>query len=186
MSGTAGCNTLAELPWHVQLSVTVSHIYTTSTIAAALHAGVRMRNIDVAALRAIFDLVQNHYPEHLDMMWFLNAPFIFRGAWKGISPFIAPATKEKLEFLSGGQGRTVLQSHISLEASAHLVLWHCSLNPLIHAILSHWTPPFYTEARCARAGMCLPCAPYMVTWALHSSSSTYMLHKKPVILMPAC
>lgn len=74
-----------------------------------------MRNIDVAALRAIFDLVQHHYPEHLAMMWFLNAPFIFRGAWKGISPFIQPATKAKIEFLSGDHGRTVLQDNISLQ-----------------------------------------------------------------------
>ena len=74
-----------------------------------------MGNIDVPALRAIFDLVQHHYPEHLAMMWFLNAPFIFRGAWRGISPFIQPSTKDKIEFLHGDAGRAVLQDNISSE-----------------------------------------------------------------------
>ncbi|KAK9814045.1 hypothetical protein WJX73_010170 [Symbiochloris irregularis] len=75
--------------------------------------GVRMRNVDVAALRMVFDLVQNHYPEHLAAMWFLNAPFVFRTAWRGISPFIQPSTREKIAFLEGERGRETLQTNIS-------------------------------------------------------------------------
>ena len=75
-----------------------------------------MRNIDVPALRMIFDLVQNHYPEHLAAMWFLNAPFIFRTAWRGISPFIQPSTKEKIAFLEGRHGQAILQNNISSKA----------------------------------------------------------------------
>ena len=38
-----------------------------------------MNNLDVKALRAIFELLQGHYPERLSELWFLNAPWIFWG-----------------------------------------------------------------------------------------------------------
>ena len=39
-----------------------------------------MNNLDVQALRRIFDLLQTHFPERLSELWFLNAPWIFWGA----------------------------------------------------------------------------------------------------------
>ena len=39
-----------------------------------------MNNLDVQALRRIFDLLQGHFPERLSELWFLNAPWIFWGA----------------------------------------------------------------------------------------------------------
>ena len=42
-------------------------------------AGLSMNNLDVKALRAIFELLQGHYPERLSELWFLNAPWIFWG-----------------------------------------------------------------------------------------------------------
>lgn len=46
------------------------------------HAGLRTRNLDVKALQAIFELLQSHYPERLNALWFLNAPLIFWGVWR--------------------------------------------------------------------------------------------------------
>ncbi len=43
-------------------------------------AGITMNNLDVQALRRIFDLLQTHFPERLSELWFLNAPWIFWGA----------------------------------------------------------------------------------------------------------
>ncbi|KAL3144014.1 hypothetical protein ABBQ32_003820 [Trebouxia sp. C0010 RCD-2024] len=64
-------------------------------------AGLRMKNLDVGALQAVFEVLQQHYPERLGELWFLNAPFIFWGLWRVVSPFIQQATKEKIKFLSG-------------------------------------------------------------------------------------
>ncbi len=38
------------------------------------------------ALQAVFELLQAHYPERLAALWFLNAPFIFWGVWRLVSP----------------------------------------------------------------------------------------------------
>ncbi len=37
------------------------------------------------ALQAIFELLQSHYPERLNALWFLNAPLIFWGVWRLVS-----------------------------------------------------------------------------------------------------
>ena len=44
-----------------------------------------MNNLDVQALRRIFDLLQTHFPERLSELWFLNAPWIFWGALARVS-----------------------------------------------------------------------------------------------------
>ncbi len=121
-----------------------------------------MNNLDVQALRRIFDLLQTHFPERLSELWFLNAPWIFWGApehpapgekgggpdanpgtlcmsntcagnslahgphedaacsaglWRMVSPFISPATRSKITFLSGGQRQKMLESYIPMEVS---------------------------------------------------------------------
>lgn len=65
-------------------------------------SGLALRNLDVAALRAIFDTLQQHYPERLAQLWFVNAPLIFWGIWKLVCPFIQPATRDKLVFVGLG------------------------------------------------------------------------------------
>lgn len=55
-------------------------------LMSGLSAGLRTRNLDVKALQAIFELLQSHYPERLCALWFLNAPFIFWGVWRLVSP----------------------------------------------------------------------------------------------------
>ena len=68
-----------------------------------------MKNLDVGALQAVFEVLQQHYPERLGELWFLNAPFIFWGLWRVVSPFIQQATKEKIKFLSGRERARMLQ-----------------------------------------------------------------------------
>ena len=69
-----------------------------------------MANLDVKILSAIFDMVQNHYPEHLSALWFMNAPFIFRTVWRSVCAFLQPSTREKIRFLSGSQAAEQLQA----------------------------------------------------------------------------
>ena len=71
-----------------------------------------MKNLDVGALQAVFEVLQQHYPERLGELWFLNAPFIFWGLWRVVSPFIQPATKDKIKFVTNKEKVQLLRQHI--------------------------------------------------------------------------
>lgn len=86
-------------------------------IVGCCTAGLRMKNLDVGALQAVFEVLQQHYPERLGELWFLNAPFIFWGLWRVVSPFIQQATKEKIKFLSGREREQMLQQYIPQDVS---------------------------------------------------------------------
>ena len=60
-------------------------------------------------------LLQNHYPERLAQLWFLNAPSIFWGLWKMVSPFIDAGTRAKISFVKGEEALTDLQKIIPPE-----------------------------------------------------------------------
>jgi hypothetical protein len=80
-------------------------------------AGLRMKNLDVGALQAVFEVLQQHYPERLGELWFLNAPFIFWSLWRVVSPFIQANTKAKIKFLSGKDRERMLQEYIPPDVS---------------------------------------------------------------------
>jgi hypothetical protein len=52
-------------------------------------------------LKNIFALLQQHYVEHLDRLFMVNASTIFWGLWKIVSPFIDPVTRAKIVFVDG-------------------------------------------------------------------------------------
>jgi CRAL/TRIO domain len=62
-------------------------------------------------------LLQGQFPERLSQLWFLNAPFIFWGLWRIVSPFIEVATREKIVFLTGAERAACLQEAIPPEVS---------------------------------------------------------------------
>lgn len=64
-------------------------------------SGLAIRNLDAGALRASFRLLAEHYPERLAGCFMLEAPAIFSGLWKMVSPFIDVDTRKKIRFLSG-------------------------------------------------------------------------------------
>ena len=73
-------------------------------------------------------VLQGQFPERLSQLWFLNAPFIFWGLWRIVSPFIEAATREKIVFLSGAERAARLQEAIPPEVShvlTALLGMHC-------------------------------------------------------------
>lgn len=61
---------------------------------------VNRKNVSVEFLESMFAIFQGHYPECLHKLYFLNAPFLFWAIWRCASAFVAPSTREKIEFVS--------------------------------------------------------------------------------------
>ena len=51
-------------------------------------------------INRLIDIAQNQFPERLRRVLLVNAPFLFRGAWAVISPWLDPVTKSKVKFVS--------------------------------------------------------------------------------------
>lgn len=67
------------------------------------------------AMRCIAQVIkinQDQYPERLAAAFLLNAPWVFRTAWKVIRPLIDPVTAGKVHFLVGSEQPTVLETYI--------------------------------------------------------------------------
>ena len=47
-------------------------------------------------VKQLVDIVQSHYPERLERALLLNVPTLFYAAWKMISPWIDPHTRDKV------------------------------------------------------------------------------------------
>lgn len=62
--------------------------------------GLRLRNLDVKVLASIFELLQQHYPERLGMLWFINAPFIFWAVWKIVAPLLEDCSRQRIKFVT--------------------------------------------------------------------------------------
>ena len=51
-------------------------------------------------LKSAVDVTQNQFPERLRRVMLFNAPYIFRGAWLVIKPFIDKKTVSKFVFVT--------------------------------------------------------------------------------------
>lgn len=59
-------------------------------------AGWSMKNFSMELMRIMIGLLQNHYPERLGRVFVINAPWVFRGAWKMIYPLLDERTRCKI------------------------------------------------------------------------------------------
>lgn len=76
--------------------------------------GLTFDAMDKPILEVVFDLLQNHYPERfrLGKLWMYDAPTMFWAVWQIVSPFIDPATKEKVTFVSSSSAVQEFQEAI--------------------------------------------------------------------------
>ncbi|GMH34079.1 hypothetical protein BSKO_01913 [Bryopsis sp. KO-2023] len=63
--------------------------------------GIKYKNLDTGACKALFGILEKHYPERLEAVWLYNAPTIFWTVWKVLEPFLDKVTKEKIKFVYG-------------------------------------------------------------------------------------
>lgn len=63
-------------------------------------SNVSRKNVSVDFLEKIFSLLQENYPECLNHLYFVNAPFLFRAIWSCVIAFISTETRQKISFIS--------------------------------------------------------------------------------------
>lgn len=74
--------------------------------------GLKVGDLDLWVLRALFDTLQSQFPNILSRLYFVDAPFFFKGTWRCLSPFINPETKAKIMFVSGDAGKETLRQEV--------------------------------------------------------------------------
>lgn len=73
-------------------------------------------NLDVGALQAIFEMLQQHFPERLGQgVWFVNAPRIFWSAWRCVCPFISTSTRNRIHFCTTNPDDAQLSTLLGVE-----------------------------------------------------------------------
>lgn len=108
-------------------------------------SGLRIADIRCmwSLLRPAVDLFSNHFPNTLSHFMGINPPRFFHYAWKGISNFLAPETRQKAIFLSGKDdiGDTISQ-HFDPE-TAEWIIEEIKLNahrPIPTSQTEFWLP----------------------------------------------
>ncbi|KAB2089520.1 Random slug 5 [Gossypium arboreum] len=69
-------------------------------------------NSDIRAYLAALSLVQDYYPERLEKLFVVHAPYIFMTAWKVVYPFIDPKTRKKIIFVDNKSLKSTLLEEI--------------------------------------------------------------------------
>lgn len=62
-------------------------------------------NMSPSVATKCLSLFARSYPERLEMMVFVEAPKIFNGLYKMLTPFVDPVTVQKLRFIKGPDGK---------------------------------------------------------------------------------
>jgi len=79
-------------------------------------SGVTMDSLDIPALKEIFSLLQQHFPERLDRLAMFGAPPIFTGLWRLLTPFLDAKTKAKVCFVGRDEDVGAALPHVSRDA----------------------------------------------------------------------
>jgi hypothetical protein len=113
-------------------------------VPLASYTGLSLRNLDAVGLKNIFMMLQQHYVEHLDKLFMVNASSIFWGLWRVVSPFIDPVTRAKIVFV--GSTDVMVQE---LGPEVGVVVCLCGRVVLCQAARVGWGSCLWTEG-CVR------------------------------------
>ncbi len=70
------------------------------------------RNADLSAMKVAFDVLQKGFPERMCHLWLAEPPAVFLALWKLMAPFVAPSTREKIDFVAGRDVASVVGKHV--------------------------------------------------------------------------
>ncbi|GLT39916.1 hypothetical protein SLA2020_140820 [Shorea laevis] len=69
-------------------------------------------NSDVRAYVAALSIVQDYYPERLEKLFIVHAPYLFMTVWKIVYPFIDNKTRKKIVFVENKKLKSTLLEEI--------------------------------------------------------------------------
>ncbi|KAI3684395.1 hypothetical protein L6452_33618 [Arctium lappa] len=69
-------------------------------------------NCDIHGYHASLLILQEYYPERLEKLFVVHAPYLFMAIWKLISPFIDEETKKKIVFVENKKVKSTLLKEI--------------------------------------------------------------------------
>ncbi|GKV17433.1 hypothetical protein SLEP1_g27945 [Rubroshorea leprosula] len=69
-------------------------------------------NSDVHGYMAALSIVQDYYPERLEKLFIVHAPYLFMTVWKIVYPFIDNKTKKKIVFVENKKLKSTLLEEI--------------------------------------------------------------------------
>lgn len=69
-------------------------------------------NADLSAMKVAFEVLQNNFPERMSHLWLAEPPLVFLGLWRLMRPFIASATRDKVDFLAAKDVQAVVGKHV--------------------------------------------------------------------------
>jgi len=98
-----------------EVNKTYKHIYIFDL------AGLEMSHFSAAVRRIVKNVIVeigNIYAESLYKMFIVNSPFVFRGVWSIISPWLHPVTRNKIKILGGGSSlvKELVKNEIPIES----------------------------------------------------------------------
>ncbi|CAM6105121.1 unnamed protein product [Calypogeia fissa] len=102
--------------------------------------GLQYKNLDPRGWATGFAFLQGHYPERMQKMYVLHAPYIFWGAWKILSQFIDNRTREKIVFVEDKNLEVVLSKDIDKDQLPKFSGGELDLVPIQDAPTPNWPP----------------------------------------------
>jgi len=93
-------------------------------------AGISMTKIS----KEILNILQDHYPERLGIVFLFNVPVVFTLFWKMLSPFLTESTKSKVKFINE---KTTLLLHELIEPD-QLEVDYGGKNTFTYNFEKHW------------------------------------------------
>lgn len=104
------------------------------------------KNVDVKGYIAAFQILQNYYPERLEVLYMVNVSSIFLGVWKLISPFLDQATKEKILFVEDRMMTELLLSEVDAATLPSCYGGEADFVPLQDVHVPNWPGPVSAPA----------------------------------------
>jgi hypothetical protein len=74
--------------------------------------GMSRANADLAAMKVAFAVLQKAFPERMAHLWLAEPPAVFHALWRLMSAFVAPSTRDKIDFVAGRDVARVVGKHV--------------------------------------------------------------------------
>ncbi|KNC46931.1 uncharacterized protein AMSG_03363 [Thecamonas trahens ATCC 50062] len=123
-------NVVAAVVWMLELMEKRMAAYGVDKCTILMdYSGWGYANMDNKMTQEVLQIIQNYYPERLGRAFMINTPWLFKGAWRVISPFLDANTKSKVVFTGSDYGAELREYFDSDQlADSHGGTMHCAFD----------------------------------------------------------